>query len=174
MSVEQITTNRLVLIPFTYNIASSILKRDYNEVRSNGFSLGEGWPDEDAIETLPKIIKNLDLVGRTPTGFESWMILIKDTMTIIGDIGFKGTPNLEGEVDIGYAIVEKERKKGYGIEAVKGLMDWAFAQPEVKAITAKCLINNVDSARILEKMGFGEIGRDEIFISWSLSRVDHL
>jgi ribosomal-protein-alanine N-acetyltransferase len=169
MTVEQISTNRLYLVPFTHKIATCILEENYDELTNKGIVLGEGWPDEDAIETLPKIIKNLDLV-ESPTGFESWMIIKKDRMMIIGDTGFKGRPNSMGEVDIGYAIIEKERKNGYGIEAAKGLASWAFSRPEVKVITAKCLLNNKDSARILEKMGFKEITRDDEMISWSIGK----
>jgi ribosomal-protein-alanine N-acetyltransferase len=168
MSVEQMVTERLLLVPFTYEVASSLLEGHYDVVLRKGFFLGEGWPDEDAIETLPKIIYNLNAVGGEPSGFESWMIIRQDNRTIIGDTGFKGRPNADGEVDIGYAIIEKERKKGYGVEAAKGLAEWALSQPDVKAITAKCLLNNIDSAKVLVKMGFKETGRDGEYISWSI------
>ncbi|OPA73821.1 GNAT family N-acetyltransferase [Paenibacillus selenitireducens] len=169
MSVEPITTERLFLIPFTRKIATAILDGDFEELLNMGFCLGEGWPDEDAIETIPKILRNLDLV-KEPTGFESWMIIKKDRMTIIGDTGFKGVPNSKGEIDIGYGLIEQERKKGYGIEAAQSLTDWAFSKPEVTAITAKSLINNNDSARILEKMKFKELLRDDEMIYWHLRK----
>jgi [ribosomal protein S5]-alanine N-acetyltransferase len=169
MSVEQIITERLFLIPFTKRITTFILDGYYEELINMGFSLGEGWPDEDAIETIPKILRNLELV-KEPKGFESWMIVKKDRMTIIGDTGFKGKPNPKGEIDIGYGIIEQERKKGYGIEAAQGLVGWAFSKTEVKTITAKCLINNTDSARVLEKIKFKEISRDDEMIHWSLKK----
>jgi ribosomal-protein-alanine N-acetyltransferase len=169
MNIERITTERLFLIPFTCKIATTVLEGNFEELIKMGLSLGEGWPDEDAIETIPKIIRNLELV-KEPTGFESWMIIKKDRMMIIGDAGFKGRPNSKGEIDIGYGIIESERKKGYGIEAAQGLADWAFSKPEVQIITAKSLINNIDSARILEKMKFKEISRDDEMIGWSLKK----
>ncbi|PUA39092.1 N-acetyltransferase [Paenibacillus elgii] len=167
MSVENITTERLYLIPFTRKLIISIIDGDYEDLINMGLNKGEGWPDEDAIETFPKILRNLELV-KEPTGFESWIIVKKDRMTIIGDAGFKGRPNSAGEVDIGYAIIEHERKKGYGIEAAQSLVDWAFSNPEVKTITAKSLLNNIGSARILAKMKFKEICRDEEMIHWLL------
>ena len=91
-------------------------------------------------------------------------------MTIIGDAGFKGRPNSAGEVDIVYAIIEHERKQGYGIEATQSLIDWALSNPEVKTITAKSLLNNIGSASILRKMKFNEIFRNEELIHWSLER----
>ncbi|MFS0553941.1 GNAT family N-acetyltransferase [Brevibacillus sp. 179-C9.3 HS] len=166
MSTKRIDTQRLMLIPFTHRIATNILRENYEELTDMGLTLGKGWPDQDAIDTMPKIMKALDLVGE-PTGFESWMIISTDGMKIIGDAGFKGRPNAEGEVDIGYGIIEAERKKGYAIEAATGLANWALSQPEVKKITAKCLLDNIDSAKVLVKMGFEEIKRDDTMIYWS-------
>ena len=87
------------------------------------------------------------------------MIVKKDSMIVIGDAGFKGKPNANGEVDIGYSIIEKEQEKGYGFETAKKLTDWAFSQREVHFVTASCSINNIASARILEKIGMQEIVR---------------
>ena len=169
MKDTRITTERLFLTPFTKSSSESILQGNFEELLESGYRLGDGWPDEDAIETLPKIIKNLELVGE-PTGFESWMIVKKDGNAIIGDAGFKGRPNELGEVDIGYSIIMRERKKGFGVEAAKGFVKWAFSQAEVKAITARCLIDNADSVRILGKLNFEEKSRDEEMIYWSLTR----
>ncbi|GEC87890.1 MULTISPECIES: GNAT family N-acetyltransferase [Brevibacillus] len=166
MNEKSIHTQRLILIPFTHRIATNILQENYEELLDMGLTLGKGWPDEDAMETIPKIIKALELAGE-PTGFESWMIITKDGRKIIGDAGFKGAPNTEGEVDIGYGIIEAERKKGYAYEAAEGLANWALLQPDVKKITAKCLLDNIDSAKLLVKMGFTEIKRDDTMIYWS-------
>ncbi|MGF9908687.1 GNAT family N-acetyltransferase [Brevibacillus porteri] len=166
MNEKSIHTQRLILIPFTHRIATNILQENYKELLDMELTLGKGWPDEDAMETIPKIIKALELTGE-PTGFESWMIITKDGMKIIGDVGFKGAPNAEGEVDIGYGIIEAERKKGYAYEAAEGLANWALLQPDVKKITAKCLLDNKDSAKLLVKMGFTEIKRDDTMIYWS-------
>lgn len=169
MSERRIQTQRLQLIPFTHTMATNILRENYEELTDMGLVLGEGWPDADALETMPKIIKALELVGE-PTGFESWMIITEDGKKLIGDAGFKGRPNEEGEVDIGYGIILSERKKGYAYEAATGLANWALSQPDVKRITAKCLHDNTDSAKLLVKMGFAEINRDDTMIYWSLQK----
>ncbi len=44
------------------------------------------------------------------TGFEMWLIVKAHSSIIIGDIGFKGQLQ-KGEVEIGYGLVEAERKK---------------------------------------------------------------
>ncbi|MGG4440941.1 GNAT family N-acetyltransferase [Brevibacillus fortis] len=166
MNELKIQTQRLLLIPFTHRIATNVLQENYEELMGMGLTLGKGWPDADTMETIHKIIIALERAGES-TGFESWMIITTDGMKIIGDAGFKGGPNTEGEVDIGYGIIEAERKKGYAYEAAAGLTNWALSQPKVKKITAKCLLDNIDSAKILVKMGFEEIKRDDTMIYWS-------
>ncbi len=169
MSIERIVSDRLLLVPFTLDIASNILEGNIGVLESLGLKTDKNWPDNESLETLPKIIKNLQLV-KEPTGFESWMIVKRDNMLVIGDAGFKGRPNANGEVDIGYSIIEKEQNRGYGLETAKSLVDWAFLQQEVKHITASCLIKNIASGKILEKIGMFEISRDEEMIYWRLSK----
>jgi ribosomal-protein-alanine N-acetyltransferase len=167
MNLKNIITDRLLLIPFTKEIANIILSGDFAKLIKMGFHLGKGYPDEETLDTIPKILHNLNLVPE-PSGFESWIIVLKDEMTIIGDIGFKGKPNHLGAVDIGYGIIDSERKKGYASEATRGLIKWAFSNSEVISITAKCLLENIDSSKILTKLNFNEVGRDNEMIHWEL------
>jgi len=169
MSIEQILSERLIFIPFTLDIATSVLKGNLDVLETLGLYTDNNWPDDESIKTLPQIINNLELVLE-PTGFESWMIVKQDNMVVIGDAGFKGKPNAKGEVDIGYSIIEKEHKKGYGFETAKELADWAFSHQEVNFITASCLINNTASAKILEKIGMQETSRDMEMIYWRISK----
>ena len=132
-----------------------------------GLRKGKSWPDNDVIETLPKIINNLSQV-ESPTGFESWMIIRNDTFEIIGDAGFKGFNYIDKNADIGYGIIKEERRKGYAEEAVKELIKWAFSKEIVKEITAGCLLDNVSSINLLKKLNFIETTKDKEMVYWSL------
>lgn len=167
MNIENLETERLLLIPFTKLICQLVNDKNFEGLKNKGLIPGDGYPDQETLDTIPKIILNLELVN-TPTGFESWLIIIKQEMKIIGDIGFKGIPNQFGEVDLGYGIIETEQRKGYAIEAAKALSNWAFSHPNVKKITAKCLIDNYGSVKILEKLNFKKTAQDESMQYWSL------
>ena len=167
MNIENLETERLLLIPFTKLICQLVNDKDFESLKNKGLIPGDGYPDQETLETISKIIANLELVN-APTGFESWLIIIKEEMKIIGDIGFKGIPNQFGEVDLGYGILESERRKGYAIEAATTLSNWALSHPDVKNITAKCLIDNHGSAKILEKLNFKKTVSDENMQNWSL------
>ncbi len=165
MCLKNIKTSRLILIPVTLDITESLIHGSTDEVKKLGIIIDEAWPTKDTMDILPIINRVLEK-DKVPSGFEFWMIVKKDDMKIIGDIGFHGKPNEKGEVEIGYGLVAQERGKGFGFEALKAIMDWAISQNSVKVIKADCLISNIPSARILKKAGMKEIDRDEDLIYW--------
>jgi ribosomal-protein-alanine N-acetyltransferase len=167
LDVDKLITERLLLIPYTINICEEILNNDYTNLISMGLKTSQNWPDEDVLETLPRIINNLESVEE-PTGFESWMIVKKETLEVIGDLGFKGFNFEENNADIGYGIIKEERRKGYAEEAMKELINWAFLNGFLKEITAKCLIGNVNSINLLTKFNFLRIKTDHEMIYWTL------
>jgi RimJ/RimL family protein N-acetyltransferase len=83
-----------------------------------------------------------------------WTIIDKKTNTMVADICFKGEPNEQGEIEIGYGTHAEFQGNGIMTEAVGGILEWAFAQPKVAAVLAETDIENVASERILEKNGF--------------------
>jgi ribosomal-protein-alanine N-acetyltransferase len=129
---------------------------------------GKSWPDEDVLETLPRIFNNLSKVA-APTGFESWMIIKKDTREIIGDSGFKGYNFENKTIDIGYGIIKEERRNGYAEEAVVTLINWAFSTEIVEIITASCFIDNVNSIHLLSKLDFKLIDTKNEIMYWKLN-----
>jgi ribosomal-protein-alanine N-acetyltransferase len=167
LQIDRLITERLILIPFTIQICKNLINDDFSDLFKMGITKGKSWPDNDVIETLPKIINNLSLV-ESPTGFESWMIIKKDTLEIIGDLGFKGFNYEEENIDIGYGIIKEERRKGYAEEATSELIKWALSKEIVKKITARCIIDNVSSINLLKKLNFTETKTDNEIIYWSL------
>lgn len=167
MPLKKITTERLYLIPFTRSICEGLLRDDLTSLTALGIKPAQGWPDEDMLDTLPRIMNKLNLVP-SPSGFESWMIIEKQNHTIIGDTGFKGLPDSNGAADVGYGIIESARRNGYATEAVKGLINWAFQQPGLLVITASCDPLNIGSQQVLSAIGFSFKGTHEGFFQWEL------
>ncbi|MEO7446047.1 MAG: GNAT family N-acetyltransferase [Ferruginibacter sp.] len=169
LEIERLNTERLILIPFTIQICKNFLKEDYSDLERWNFKKGKSWPDNDVIETLPKIINNLSKV-ESPTGFESWMIIKKDTLEIIGDLGFKGFNYEDENIDIGYGIIKEERRKGYAEEAVSEIIKWAFSNEIVREITANCLTENINSINLLTKLKFIQLKTENGMIYWALKK----
>jgi RimJ/RimL family protein N-acetyltransferase len=56
-------------------------------------------------------------------------------------------------VNFGFVIAHRHWGKGYATEALSTLVDWSLDQPEVWRASACCDIENLASARVLEKAG---------------------
>lgn len=169
LNIEHIVTRRLLLVPYTVKICRNIIDKDFSRLNEMGFVNGKGWPDEEVLESLPRVINNLAQV-EAPTGFESWFIVKRDTKEIIGDIGFKGVPLENKPIDIGYCIIKEERDNGYAFEAAEGIIQWAFSQEGVEEITANCAEGNLPSLRLLTKLKFININQSEGMVYWKLKR----
>mgnify|MGYP000085476935 CR=1 FL=1 len=165
MYVEPLTTERLILIPMTHEQVRSVMIGE--EIPHQEFSIEKDphWPRKDTMDILPVADQILESQEH-PSGFEIWMIVKRDTQTVIGDIGFHGPPDNKGTVEIGYGLVDTEHNQGLGSEALKALMDWALQQPEVKNISATCKLDNIPSRRILEKNEMKEVARNTELISY--------
>lgn len=148
-------------------MCENILFENFDPILNKGFIKGKSWPDEDVMDTVPRILKNL-LKNNYGTGFESWLIIKKSTREIIGDVGFKGYNFESQNIDLGYGIISEERGNGYAEEASSKLIHWALNFEFVKEITANCLINNLQSIRLLKKLNFVEVKETENMIFWSL------
>jgi len=59
---------------------------------------------------------------------------------------------------IGYFLVASERRKGYGTEAVRIMVDYLFLSKNIVRIQAETHPENVASHRVLEKTGFKREG----------------
>lgn len=169
MERGRLSTERLILIPFTTQICQNILSNDFNFLSAMELKKGISWPDDDVMESLPRILDNLSKV-QSPTGFGSWMIIKKTTLEVIGDIGFKGLNSEDESVDIGYGIIVEERRRGYAEEAANALIQWAFTDKRVKKITASCLHENQSSVHLLKKLRFTESFKDDQMLFWSLQK----
>lgn len=80
---------------------------------------------------------------------------------LVGAGGFKGAPDADGVVEVGYSMLISFREQGLATEAVDALLDWAYADTEVRRVIAHTLPHLVASRRVLEKTGFVETGKIE-------------
>lgn len=112
-------------------------------------------------------------------GWWTYLFVHAGEGVLIGPGGYKGRPDGEGTVEIGYAIVPEYRGRGLATEAALGLVDNAFAHDDgVERVVAHTLAGRNASVGVLEKVGMRFAGaapdRDlrEIW-RWSIERADH-
>jgi ribosomal-protein-alanine N-acetyltransferase len=83
-------------------------------------------------------------------------------------LGTFGPPDEHGRVEIGYGLAAPYRGRGIGSEAVRAMVDWLAAQPDVRVVTASVEVGNEPSRRLLARLGFDLV--DESDGHWRLER----
>jgi ribosomal-protein-alanine N-acetyltransferase len=95
-----------------------------------------------------------------------WTDVSKEHNQMVADLCFKGEPNEQGEIEIGYGTYEQFQGNGYMSEAIAAVTTWAFNQPGVKTILAETEQQNIASHRTLEKNNFKIYKTTEAMLLW--------
>ncbi len=103
--------------------------------------------------------------------FTYWLIVTKDNLRGIGFIGFKGTPDANGETEIGYGIDSADWNKGYMTEAVQTMLKWAFSHEECRTVVA-ISVKNPRSERVLTKCGFHKFAEKNGETNWKIDKSE--
>ncbi len=128
-----------------------------------GASLAEGlgvlppvdWPPEDNGAQTRDWMRDLLTAHPDEPGYGSWYVVAAGRL--VGICGFKGPPDIWGEVEIGYSMLEAEQRKGFGTEAARMLVARAFQDPRVGVVAAETLPALTASQTILRRNGFGAV-----------------
>lgn len=89
----------------------------------------------------------------------------------IGEIGLKHIDNSAGRCEISIHLQnDRVKNKGYGTQAERLVIEYAFDKLGIKEILANSVLKNARSQHTLEKVGFKETARDETFIYYKFTR----
>lgn len=153
-------TDRLVLIPATLDLLRAELAGcDALASRINA-RVPEEWPPDLYDEAAMRF--TLDLLVATPehAGWTFYYFAAPegDGHVLVGLGGFKGAPDPDGVVEIGYSILAPFRRRGFATEAVRAFLGHAFADPRVTFVIAETMPDLAASIGVLEKCGFTLVG----------------
>lgn len=163
-------TRRLTLVPFSLDLVRLAIAGNWDaleECLSARFL--PRWAEEQARGYLPALHQALE-ADPASCVWRGYLMLHTAERSVIGSAGFKGPPDGDGTLEVGYGIVPAYRRQGYTFEAVHALVDWAFGHPEVLGVTAQCDDSNVGSIRILKKLGMHRTVHTGRMLSWQLPR----
>ncbi|PYE48313.1 GNAT family N-acetyltransferase [Paenibacillus barcinonensis] len=85
-------------------------------------------------------------------------IMEKESGTIMGSCGYNYFDFEQARAEIGYDLARAYWGKGYAAEAVSALLDRGFNSLGLNRLEAKVDPRNVNSIRLLEKLGFTREG----------------
>lgn len=98
-----------------------------------------------------------------------WVAVLQEEQRIVGNLAFKGPPDHDNLVEIGYGFDPFYHNRGLATEAVAELVRWALDDDGVEAVIAETANWNVASMRVLQKVGFVIISATERFLYWKFS-----
>ena len=95
-------------------------------------------------------------------GYGMWLVFEKKTGTLIGRAGVEHREELNGDMELGYAIRTSFQHQGYAYEVCQAIVQ--YAGEELQAHLLHCLIEkgNVISEKLAVKLGFSYYGDREI------------
>jgi ribosomal-protein-alanine N-acetyltransferase len=165
-----IETERLIIRPLSYGQLKKYLLADNSletELNVNNSSRTISPELKEALEQT--ILPNVADTNKNYLYSTLWTIISKVDNELVGDLCIVGEPNADGEIEIGYGIHEKFRKRGFMTEAVRGMIGWVAQQPNVKSIFAATEKSNTASFSILEKNNFVKFGETDTLFNWRLN-----
>ena len=98
-----------------------------------------------------------------------WVGVLKEERRIIGSLAFKGAPDRDNAVEIGYGFDPFYHNRGLATEAVAAMVQWALSEDGVETVIAETANTNVASMRVLQKVGFVISSATDRFLYWKIS-----
>jgi len=132
--------------------------------------VAEGWPVFPAA-----VQRTRDAIAADPAGAR-WgprLFVLAEPRTLVGWGGFKGEPDEDGAVEIGYAVAPAWEGRGVATAAVRALLREAWAVPEVRRVRAHTMPGPNGSVRVLQKAGFHRDGENldgDVGVVWRFWR----
>lgn len=117
------------------------------------------YPIEGSLIAAEAYVRAIDS-GQQLGPYGMYQIVVCDQGVVVGDIGFHGPPDPVHSVTVGYGLAPSARGQGYATEALRALIAWAMAQPEVRRVEADAVHANLASQRVMERAGMRYVGSD--------------
>ena len=87
-------------------------------------------------------------------GYGMWLVFDKETKKLIGRAGLEHREELNGEVELGYAIAKPYWGRGYATEVCKAILSYAREELGFETIFSLIEPENLKSIHLAQKLGF--------------------
>lgn len=159
MTLPRLRGDRVALVPVSHPVAVAALAGTdlAAPLRALGLRAAAGWPHADTADALRPLAEH------GAAGDDGgWLVTVAGE--VVGDCGWRGGPDVTGDVEIGYGLAAPHRGHGLGTQAVGLLAAWAQWQPGVRQVVARVQVGNVSSRRLLHRLGFAEQPVDNAWV----------
>lgn len=147
-------TKRLILRPLSLDDAQDMYAyaRDPLVARYVPWEVHRGI--EDSLTYLNTVAED-QLAGRV----SSWAVVHKAEQKMVGTAGYVWWQPEHSKAEIGYVLARRLWGQGLTSEAVNTIIDFGFTRMGLNRIEARCVEENIASARVMEKCGLSQEAR---------------
>lgn len=161
--LKVLETDRLILRQFSLADARLI----FELLNEPSFIQNIGDRGVRTLADAERYIETGPVASYVRNGFGLYLVQLKESSESIGMCGLIKRDTLE-DVDVGYAFLPRYWSKGYAIESVLAVLEYAKSIVRLKRVVAVVDPSNQGSIRVLEKAGF----RFEIMIRLSADDIE--
>ena len=129
------------------------------------------WGDEQVVRYVGGQVlgredtwrRTLAACGQWPyTGFGYWVVELKATGAVIGQLGFADfkramEPSIEGEPELGYVFAASTHGQGLAYEGCSAALGWADINLKAASYPAIISPENGASIRLAQRLGFERV-----------------
>ena len=148
---ETLETSRVLLRLPTLNDADTMFQKYTQDQEVTKYLI---WRPHESISVTREFIHRCIQCWSDKSAFP-WVVIRKNDDELIGMIELRID---KFRADLGYVIAREHWGVGYATEITKTVVDWALAQEQLYRIWATCDVENIASARVLEKAGMQREG----------------
>jgi len=112
------------------------------------------WKPHNNIQETEQFLSACEELWRSGKDF-AYAVTLKENKALIGMFAVHPM-NLK--IEVGYGMARSFWGKGYMTEVLRAVIDWAWAQPDIFRVQAICDVENIGSARVMEKAGMTREG----------------
>jgi RimJ/RimL family protein N-acetyltransferase len=146
--LPQLQTERLLLRRVTMDDAADLFEYGSDPEVTRYTT----WEPHESIEDSKRYLEFMLHRQRTQDVAE-WGMVLKAANKLIGTCGFSQWSPYNGRAEVAYAMARPYWGQGLTTEALTAVVEFGFTRMALNRIEARCVPENVASARVMEKVG---------------------
>jgi len=112
------------------------------------------WRPHETVETVREFLRRCAAAWEGGTAF-AWAITGREDGRLLGMVEVRKDGH---RAELGYVLARPHWGRGFATEAVRAVVEWALSDPNIHRVWAVCDVENLPSARVLEKVGMQREG----------------
>ena len=146
MFSEFFDTPRLILRPVARDDAVAIFEGYAQDPEVSRYTV---WMPHRSLADAEAFVGGC--LAAPPDAARTYAICEREKGALLGVLALRrGSPH---HIELGYVLARRWWRQGLMTEAARAVVDWALRQPSVFRVSACCDVDNIGSARVMEKAG---------------------